>query len=129
MRTREDVDSYLLRTGLPYQEIEEGMWIVRDSDAGENVVIRIAGPLVLFRAKVLGLEAITRREELFHRLLELNASEMVHGAYGITDDAVVLTHTLRLENLDYNELQGTIDDFSLAVTNHYETLAAFRTAH
>ncbi len=50
------------------------------------------------------------------------------GAYGVADGAVVLTAALRVENLDYNEFQGTIDDFSLALTRHYETLAAFREA-
>ena len=128
MRTREDIESYLIRSGAKYEELEDDMWVVHDTGSTEKIVIRLAGPLVLFRVKVLELDKITRREELFMKLLELNAGDMVHGAYGIANDAIVLTCALRSENLDYNEFQGTIDDFSLALTNHYEMLASFRAA-
>ncbi len=60
--------------------------------------------------------------------MKLNASDLVHGSYGIADDSVVLTCTLQMENLDYNELQAVLDDFSLALANHYDQLAKLRTA-
>ena len=127
MRTREDIEANLTRSELPHRELgEDGtMWLVRDPDWGEHVVVNLVGPLVLFRMKVTNLDAIERREEFFETLLEMNARDMIHGAYGITDGAVVLTCTLRAENLDYNEFQGTFDDFSLALSNHLETLRGF----
>jgi hypothetical protein len=78
--------------------------------------------------KVLELREVEDKAALFEELLKLNASDLVHGAYGLSEDAVVLTCTLQLENLDYNELQGVLDDFSLALANHYETLTKFRVA-
>ncbi len=129
MRTREDIESYLIRSQLRHEEVEgRDTWLVHDAGSGETIVVTLAGPLVVFRTKVMELAQTKDRERLFAKLLELNATEMVHGAYGIADGAVVLTCTLRLEDLDYGELQGTIDDFSVALTKHYETLAAFRTA-
>jgi hypothetical protein len=128
MTTREDIEAYLIRAGVPHEEVQECMWVVHDPGTSEQIVVRLAGPLVLFRLKVLELDKIERRPQLFQKLLELNAGEMVHGAYGISNEAIVLTCALRSENLDYNEFQGTIDDFSLAMTNHYETLASFRSA-
>ncbi|MFW6050552.1 MAG: YbjN domain-containing protein [Myxococcota bacterium] len=128
MRTREDIEAYLLRSGLPHEEIGEGTWLVHDQGSGERIVVRLTQELVLFRVKVMELGRVREREKLFERLLELNASEMVHGAYGLADGAVVLTCVMRLANLDYEEFQGTIDDFSLALTNHYETLASFHDA-
>jgi hypothetical protein len=128
MRTREDIEAYLIRSGAKYSEVEDDMWVVYDAGSTENIVVRMTGPLVLFRVKVLELSTIKRHEELYGKLLELNAEDMVHGAYGIANDAIVLTCAMRLENLDYNEFQGTIDDFSLALTNHYEMLASFRDA-
>jgi hypothetical protein len=127
MRTREDIESYLMRSDQSYEEVGEDMWVVHDA-SGENVVVRLSGPLVLFRVKVLELDRIERLEALYRKLLEFNASEMVHGSYGIADGSVVLTCALRLENCDYDEFQGTIDDLSLALSNHYETLASFRDA-
>ncbi len=134
MRTREDIESYLLRSNLSFKDVgaqgeakDEAMWLVRDPSSGENIVLSLAGPYLLFRVKVMELSEIERQAELFKRLLELNANDMIHGAYGIADGALLLTAALPLENLDYNEFQGTVDDITMALTNHYETLAAYRT--
>jgi hypothetical protein len=126
MRTREDIEAYLMKSALPFEEVKADTWLVRDRDEGETIVVRIAGPLVVFRVKVMELNTIADRERLFEKLLLLNADEMVHGAYGIADGAIVLTCAMRLENLDYSEFQGTIDDFGMALTNHYEQLAQYR---
>lgn len=129
MRTREDIESYLTRAEVPFEVVgDEGMWLVRDGSLGENIAIQAAEPLLLFRVKVLELSEIGDRPALFEALLRLNASDLVHGSYGIADDSVVLTCTLQMENLDYNELQAVLDDFSLALANHYDHLAKLRTA-
>jgi hypothetical protein len=106
MRARDDIESYLARAEVPYEEVgEDGMWLVRDSSLGENIAIKAADSLLLFRVKVLELREVTDKAALYEELLNLNASDLVHGAYGISEDAVVLTCTLQMENLDYNELQ------------------------
>ncbi len=129
MRTREDIESYLARAQVPYEVVgDEGMWLVRDSSLGENIAIQAAGPLLLFRVKVLELREVGDKTTLFEELLRLNASDLVHGSYGVSDDAVVLTCSLEIENLDYNELQAVLDDFSLALANHYEKLTKLRVA-
>jgi hypothetical protein len=43
---------------------------------------------------------------------------MVHGAFGIEGDAVVIVHALELENLDFNEFQAVVDDMTMAVSKH-----------
>ena len=129
MRARDDIESYLARAEVPYEEVgEDGMWLVRDSSLGENIAIQSTDSLLLFRVKVLELREVTDKAALYEELLNLNASDLVHGAYGISEDAVVLTCTLQMENLDYNELQAVLDDFSLALANHYEKLTKFRVA-
>jgi len=129
MRTREDVESYLMRSRLGHEAIEgKEMWVVHEPATTEKIIVSLAGPVVIFRAKVMRIDRIEDRVGLYEALLRINASDMLQGAYGLADDAVVLTAALRLENLDYNEFQGVIDDFSLAFTNHYEELAAFREA-
>lgn len=129
MRSRDDIKSYLARAEVPYEELgEDGMWLVHDSSLGEKIAIQTAGSLLLFRVKVLELREVTDKAALYEELLTLNTSDLVHGAYGISDDSVVLTCTLQIENLDFNELQGVLDDFSLALANHYEKLSKFRVA-
>jgi len=69
-----------------------------------------------------------QREELFRTLLELNAAEMMHGAYGVEGNSVVICDALQLENLDFNEFAASMDDISMAVASHRGRLAKFRGA-
>ena len=130
MRTREDIESYLMRSNLSFSTVgekeNEEMWLVRDTSSGENIVISLSGNLALFRVRVMELEKVGDRLGLFSRLLALNTSDLLHSSYGIEGDHIVLTAGLPVENLDYNEFQGTVDDMTLALSNHYSELAAFR---
>lgn len=127
MRSREDLESYLLRTGLPHEAVDgKDLWVVREADSGLRIVVTLAGDLVVFRAKVMDLAGVGDVAALSMKLLELNATELAHGAYGVADGAVVLVCALRLANLDFNEFSGTIDDFSVAMVSHKDALAAFR---
>ena len=129
MRSREDIESYLDRAEVPYDVVgDDGMWLVHDSGLGENIAIKASDSVLLFRVKVLELREVRDKAALYEALLRLNTTDLVHGSYGISDDAVVLTCTLEIENLDYNELQAVLDDFSLALANHYEKLTKFRVA-
>jgi hypothetical protein len=127
MKTAEDIQSYLMKMELPYDEPREGTWIVQGIDGLDKLIITLAGPVAVFRVKVMEVPH-ARREELFRVLLELNATEMMHGAYGIEGDAVVISDALQLENLDYNEFAATVDDFTLAVASHHGRLAKYREA-
>jgi hypothetical protein len=127
MKTAADIQSYLLRLEVPAEEPREGTWLLRGLDGIDNFVITLAGPVVVFRVKVMEVPR-HHREDLFRTLLELNASEMMHGAYGIEGDNVVISDALQLENLDYNEFAATVDDIALAVASHVGRLAKFREA-
>ena len=128
MRTREDIEAFLARSGHPHREVAENTWLVSDpSEEREHVVVRLAEGLVIFRMKVLPLERVDagKREAFFEALLRFNAEDMVHGAYGISEGDLVLIATLRVENLDFSEFSGTLDDFSIAMTNHHPKLRGY----
>ena len=127
MKTAADVQAYLMKMELPYEEPRENTWMVTGLDGLDNLVITLAGPVLVFRVKVLDIPK-QHREELFRTLLELNATEMMHGAYGIEGESVVIMDALQLENLDYNEFAATVDDITLAVASHHGRLAKFREA-
>jgi len=127
MKTASDIQSYLLKMELPHEEPREGTWVVQGLEGLENMVITQAGPVVVFRVRVMEIPR-THREDLFRTLLELNATEMMHGAYGIEGDAVVISDALQFENLDYNEFAATVDDITLAVASHHGRLAKYREA-
>lgn len=126
MVTREDLESYLLRTEQQYEEVEPGMWVTQATD-GAGIVVHLSPPLLLLRAKVMDLPQDERQcAGLYRRLLELNASDLVHGAYGLEEDDVILTDSLELENLDFNEFQASIDSMQVALASHVEVLAPYR---
>lgn len=126
MATREQVEGYLLQAGLDHEEIGEGMWLAGAS-AGPGIVIHFSPPLLVFRMKVMDLPADEARcAQLYRRLLELNATDLVHAAYALEEGDVILTGTLPVENLDFNEFQATIDSFQVALASHLESLAEFR---
>jgi hypothetical protein len=127
MVTREDVESFLLRMELDHEEVDEGMWVVRAASDGAGLVVNHTPPVLVFRVKVLDVpEDESQCASLFRRLLELNASDLVHGAYGLEESDVILTETLELENLDFNEFQATVDSMFMALAGHVEELAPFR---
>ena len=127
MKSAEDIESYLLRLGLPQESIKPGIWIIK-LNGDENLAVSMAGPVVAFRIKVMDLPP-TGREALFKSLLTLNTNEMVHGAFGLEGDAVVIVHALELENLDFNEFQAVIDDMAMAISKHYPNLSRFIEGH
>jgi len=122
MKSAEDIESYLLRTGVPYETIKPGIWLVKID--GSSLVVSIAGPVVAFRLKVMELPR-SGREELYRTLLALNTTEMVHGAFGLEGDTVVIVDALELENLDLNEFQAVVDDMAMAVAKNYPALSRF----
>ncbi|HEX5726897.1 MAG TPA: YbjN domain-containing protein [Longimicrobiaceae bacterium] len=127
MVTREDVENFLSRMEMETEEIGEGMWLARNDHEGPAVVISYSPPLLVFRLKVLDVPKDGERcAELYRKLLEYNASDLVHAAYGLEEDDVVLTESLELENLDFNEFQATVDSFQLAVASHMEALSPYR---
>ena len=129
MVTREDVVNFLNRMELEFEEVEEGMWLAYPGGKnGETpVVISHAPPLLVFRMKVLDVPQDGEKcSQLYRRLLEANASDLVHAAYGLESDDVILTESLEIENLDFNEFQATIDSFGMAMATQMESLSAFR---
>lgn len=123
MRTRDDIEAYLERTGLAAREVAEGTWVVSAPGRYEQLALRLEDTLVVFRLRVMEVGKAKDKAALFQRLLELNASDMVHAAYALEQDHVVLCCTLLLENMDYNEFAATLEDFSLAVGNHHSQLS------
>lgn len=134
MVNKGDIEGFLDRLtneGAIAREIDKGMWVVRPGgELDADVVVHYSPPVVLLRMKVMDLPKDGRaRAELTHRLLELNASELVHGSYGIEGDAVVLTEAMELEHLDYEEFLASYESMTLALASHLRELAPYREAH
>lgn len=124
MSTRDDIENFLFNLEVPFERLDDGLWVVTNaSDHDENVVVYLAENVLSFRVKVFDLPE-GDNTALFRRLLELNATDVVHGAYGLEERAVVLIGALEIENLDENEFQALLDSFGLAISQHHAELTA-----
>ncbi len=124
MRTRDDLESYLIRMDLSFEEVDEGMYLVQHANDGPPVVVHHTPPLLVVRLKVMSLPegGDVVLGELFKALLIWNATDVVHGAYGIEEGDLVLTDTLELETLDFPELQASLESMQMAASSHHEQI-------
>lgn len=124
----ESIESFLIDLELPFERLDDGIWVVvNEDDHGENLVVYLTDSVLTLRLKMFDLPK-TPSLPLLHRLLELNATSIVHGAFGIEDSVVVLVGALEVDNLDLNEFQAIIDSFSLALGTHHAELSALLSA-
>jgi hypothetical protein len=124
MATKADLESFLVRSEVDFEEVEYGTWVLRNVEGhGANVVVRIQEPIVVFRARVMDVPE-SGVESFLRRVLEINATEMLHASYGLEGNTIIAGGALTLEHLDENEFQAMLDDVTLAISRHRATLAA-----
>jgi hypothetical protein len=127
-RTREDVETYLYQLDRRFEE-QHGTLLVSTGAGSPPIAIQIAPPIVVLRVVIGEVPTDdTHRLRLFQRLLEHNASDLMHSSYGVEGSTVVLSGALALDNLDANELEATLSDMDLALLRHVPGLFAAATA-
>ena len=133
MVTPEQIEGFLGRLsadGASYTEVEPGLWVVHPGgELDLTVVIHHSPPVVVLRVKVMSLpERKQDADGLFRRLLEMNATDLLHGSYGIQGGEVVLTEALELAHLDFEEFLASYESITLALASHLRELSTFKEA-
>jgi hypothetical protein len=120
------IEQYLIELMYRYREAGENIWIVDDPEHNlAEVAVMYNDPVAVFRVALMDAPE-NRRLELFTRLLELNAEDIIHGAYALENNQIVLVNTLDYDTMDYSEFRSTLDSFSLALVQHYPILSSYR---
>ena len=120
------IEQYLIDLKYSYQEVKPNLWLLDDTEHDlEGIAVMYEDPLVIIRVQVMDAPR-HKREEFFAKLLELNANDIMHGAYGLEGDKVVIIDTLEYAGMDYSEFQASLDAISLALTQHYPILSVYR---
>ncbi|MEJ2663364.1 MAG: hypothetical protein P8107_04845 [Spirochaetia bacterium] len=126
MISKDKLEGYMIKLSLNFEEISENTWLINDLDKGlENVVVLANDSVVVIRVKVMEAPE-ANREAFFGELLKLNATDMVHGAYALEEDNVIIIDSLVSETLDLEEFQASIDAIGFALSQHYAVLAKYR---
>ncbi len=125
MVTQDDLESFLIRMDADFEEVDDGMFLVRTENGGAPIVVHHSEPVLVIRIKVMDLPADTGAlGGLYEALLRLNATDVVHGAYGIEEGQLIISDTLQLANLDYEELQASLESVQLAASSHLSRIRA-----
>ena len=127
MNSEDKVERYLVRLSLSYEKLGDNSWLINDDEKGlENVIIITADPLVIIRVKVMEIPDNSGKCEFFKTLLRLNASDIIHGAYALEENDIIMIDTLEGETMDLEELQASLDAFGMALAQHYKVLSKYR---
>ena len=126
------VKSMLLDLDYAITQEDEGqeLFIVNDEDSGiNNLIVDCEDPLLVLEQVIMPIPQ--EPGNLFRRLLQMNRL-LVHGAFVLDEETqtILFRDTLRIENLDSNELEGSIEALSLALAeNAGELLSYTNTKH
>ncbi len=127
----EKVKHFLLDLGyaISQEDPEKELFIVQDEERGiKNLIVDCEDPVLILEQMILKVPESPG--DLFRRLLQMNRT-LVHGAFVLDEEGktVLFRDTLRLENLDSNELEGSIEALSLALAENAEELLPIAKRH
>jgi hypothetical protein len=121
------IEQYLIDLMFSYREVGENLWLLEDEEHGlVNVAVTRVDNIVIVRVVVMDNPGEDKRLEFYTKLLEINATDLQHGAYGLEDNKIVLIDTLEYDHLDLEEFRATLDSVSLALAQHYPVLSSYR---
>jgi hypothetical protein len=123
----ETVKTFLLDLGYAITDEDEAqeLVVVKDEENGiNNLIVDCEDPILILEQMIVPVPS--QPGNMFQRLLQMNRT-LVHGAFVVDEDGkmVLFRDTLRLENLDLNELEGSIEALSLALAENANELLAF----
>jgi hypothetical protein len=121
------IRNYILELGfdISIENKEDQVFVIQDENLGiKNLVIGCADPILIMEQFILDVKNASM--ELFQELLQKNR-DIVHGAFVLdeTGGKVIFRDTLQMENLDKNELEGSINSLTLLLSEYGSRLIEF----
>ena len=120
----EKIKNYLFELGyeIIMQDFEKEMLMIEKPDAGiQNLILDCEDPILIVEMHLFDMKK--KNIEALSTFLKMNRN-IVHGAIALdeTGGKVIFRDTLQLENLDINELQGTLNSIEIFLSENAEKL-------
>ncbi len=123
IRSSDDLEGQLGRLGRRYERQAEGTFVLSLGGNQPPVGLRLVPPVLVVQVAVgQAPKDAAASAPLFRKLLELNHSALMHTAYGLEGDLIVLSAALELDSLDLNELEAVLADIDVALSEHVSVL-------
>jgi hypothetical protein len=121
------VKGYLqeLEFSISSEDVAEELVVIDDEENGiKNLIIDCEDPVLVLEQVIMDVPQKT--DDFFKRLLQMNRT-LVHGAFVLDEEGknVIFRDTLQLEDLDKNELEGSINALSIALAEYAGELIEF----
>jgi Zn-dependent protease with chaperone function len=125
--SNEELEGHLTRLNRAFERAgDDDVYLVSMGPGQPPCALNISPPVLVAQVQVApappGDDADAAR--FMRRLLELNASGLLHAAFAIEGGLIVLTAALELQNLDMNELEAVLADLDMALTEHVPGLVS-----
>ena len=116
----EDLGAFLTRLDRRFDKVDEHTYLVSLGAGKPPAALRVERPVVLVQVVVGSAPTGSSGTEaaMFRRLLELNATDLMHAAYGIEHGQIVLGAALELDTMDIGELEGVLANIDMALAEH-----------
>ncbi len=123
IQSNQDLEGYLSRLERRFERAEDGTYLVSMGADRPLLALRMASPVLVAQVAIgPAPKDDATGAPLFRKLLVLNATALLHAAYGIEGENIVLSAALELRNLDLNELEAVLADLDMALANQVPTL-------
>ena len=124
LTNRDDFERYLESSGRPFSKLDDATLLVTLARGQPPAVLRVHAPLAVIQVEICNVEfqKPTDDSAFYRKLLELNATDLLHASYGLAGNRVELSAALELEHLDENELEAALSDVALGLVNHVPQL-------
>mgnify|MGYP003958058741 FL=1 len=124
------VKSFIMDMGfsISHEDSKEELIVIDDDERGiNNLVIDCESPILILEQVIIPMPQSST--DFCKRILQINRT-LVHGAFVLDEEGTTLLFrdTLQTENLDRNELEGSIDALSLALAEYAGELVSFTNA-
>jgi len=123
----EKVKDYLIELdfAIVHESTEDQVFMVENDQAGiRNLVVACADTILILEQYLFTIN--DSKSDVYKKLLQKNR-DIIHGAFVLDDGGtkVIFRDTLQLENLDLNELEGSLNSLELLLSEYSEELIKF----
>jgi len=110
---------------IVHEDTEDEIFIVENETVGiNNLFIAITDEILIIEQFLFEVKADSK--DIFKELLIKNR-DIIHGAFALEEHGkkVVFRDTLQIENLDSNELEGTLNSLEVLLSEYANRIIEF----
>ena len=121
------VKDYIVQLGysISSENESEGLMIInKESEGISNMFVFCADPILILEQFIFEIKS---DDANVYKELLIKNQDIIHGAFTLSEDGkkVIFRDTLQIENLDLNELEGSLNSLALLLSEYSSKILEF----